>query len=119
MITEADVQRAVSAALAEDRRQRDEQVSYAVRSFCFGVVGIAVFVGFCVWPFRMLEFGIPALFSYALWETLTRPARTRRETAEAKTRARRHWRSKGWTDADIDRWDADGDSQWWWIGRKR
>jgi hypothetical protein len=52
-------------------------------------------------------------------EVFRRPTRERREIESAKARARLHWQGKGYSAAEIDAWDTNPKSDWWWIGRSR
>ncbi len=59
------------------------------------------------------------LVIWGIYERLTRPRRERRETAEAKARARKYWLARGWSEEDIDKCDAKPKSDWWWVGKER
>jgi hypothetical protein len=82
---------------------------------------IAIFA-YLSWPaiLVLLFVIVPVLMViWGIYERLTGPRRERRETAEAKARARKYWLARGWSEEDIDKWDAEPKSDWWWIGKER
>jgi hypothetical protein len=111
-VNEQETRRAVQAGIVD-----------GFGSICKGVAIVACITALFVclsWPLILLFLFVvvPALFVLAgLYEAITRPRRERRETAAAKVRARKYWHTRGWSDADIDAWDSNPQSDWWWIGK--
>jgi hypothetical protein len=107
----------------ETRRATRAGINDAVGDILKGVTiaaGVIAFFTCLSWPaiLALLLVGVPVLLViWAIYERLTRPRRQRRETAEAKARARKHWLARGWSEEDIDKWDSDPKSDWWWVSK--
>jgi len=107
---------AVLYVIAHDSAKTDDQRKGVRTNFVFwsAVLGLSSlpFLGIVA----VVVVGVIALLVWAIWESATRPARERRHVVAAKVRARLHWRNRGWSDAEIDAWDADPSSNWWRVG---